>query len=234
MIREAVLLDEHGRPATFEGKVLSVPLPDSNRKTAHVSGNQIDCFHCCFCGSGDIVARSDGSIECGYCNSAFTVTVSPMYPAFPMSMGGQPYPWPGRPDGGMDPAMMGDPNAAGGDGFGGSLIPGGGGPDDADGDGDGDGDDGPPWAKGGDGDDSGDEGASSDDGDDKGKEAEVGGRKKPPFGKKSSVGPVVPMYRTAAGTPLPEVEFMRHLAISTAKDPNAMAARIRCERKANR
>lgn len=31
---------------------------------AHVSGNSIDVMHCPFCGSGALVARSDGTIEC--------------------------------------------------------------------------------------------------------------------------------------------------------------------------
>ena len=219
--RIAVLLDK-GQPATFKDRLLSVPVPFPRvTKTAHVSGNQIDVFHCPFCGSGAVVARSDMSIECSFCNSAFTVTVSPVYPAFPMSVNGQPYPWPGRPDGGMDPAMMGgDPNAAGG-GFGGQLIPGGG---DGGPEGDGDGDDAPPWADDGDG--SGDEGAAPEGGDDEDTEAEVGGKKKPPFGKKKS------SLRTANGTLLPRDEYMRHLAISTAKDPNAMAARIKQERRA--
>lgn len=224
--RVAVLLDERGAPATFNGRVLSVPLPPM-RRTAHVSGNQIDVFHCPFCGSGAVVARSDLSIECSFCNSAFTVTVSPVYPAFPMSMGGQPYPWPGRPDG--DPAMLGgDPNAMtggpmGDPGYGGSLIPGGAGAPGGDEDGDGD-DDAPPWAKDGDDDDSGNEG------DDDDTEAEVGGKKKPPFGKKSSRQTVC--YRTANGGLLPPQEYMKHLAIKTARDPNAMAARIKQERSA--
>lgn len=221
--RIAVLLNKDGTPVRKEGVIVFAPM--TLRRTAHVSDNQVDVFHCAFCGSGGIVARGDGSIECSFCNSAFTVTVSPLYPAFPQSVNGQPYPWPGRPDGGVDPSMMGpiggDPSAAaGGSGFGGKLIPGNGGGDDADPDGDGD-SDGPPWAKGSDdeGDSSSDD--SSDDGD--GDEATVGGKKKPPFGKKS--------YLTVTGARLPEDEYIRHLAIATAADPNAVAARIREERR---
>jgi hypothetical protein len=166
------------------------------------------------------VARADGSIECTFCNSAFTVTVSPVYPSFPQSVNGQPYPWPGRPDGGVDPSMMGDPNAdpnasPDGSGFGGKLVPGNGGAEDVgdgDDDSDGDSDDAPPWAK------------DDDDSDDDDSEAEVGGKKQPPFGKKKS-------YRTATGAVLPAEEFMRHLAIATAKDPNTMAAQVRAERR---
>lgn len=232
--RWAVLLDERGNWASVDGRPLAVPMPFL--KSAHVSGNQIDIFHCPFCGSGDIVSRSDASIECGFCNSAFTVTVSPVYPAFPMSVNGQPYPWPGRPE---DQMMMGDPNAADdGSGFGGQLIPGeaGGAGDEGDvGDGDGDG---PPWAEGG-SDDAAAEGDDSGSGDDDDKEAEVGGKKKPPFGKKKSVlvsGGVFGRYgyRTATGHTLPEDVFIQHLAIATAKDPNAMAAQVKERNEAAR
>lgn len=216
MDRIATLLDERGQPALRGRDKIIVPMPDMRRQ-AHVSGNQVDVLHCPFCGSGAVVARSDGSIECSFCNSAFTVTVSPVYPAFPMSVNGQPYPWPGRPADGMDPAMMGDPNAAAAAGdpnYGGSLIPGGGGDPDADPNGDGN-----PFADGGD--ESDDEGGPPSGGDDKDdKEAEVGGKKQPPFGKKKS-------YLTATGALLPEDEYVRHLAIATAADPNAMAARVR-------
>lgn len=246
MDRIATLLDKNNAPVRVNGDVACVPMPEpSLRREAHVSGNQVDVLHCPFCGSGGVVARSDGSIECTFCNAAFTVTVSPMYAAFPQSVGGQEYPWPGRPG---DPAMMGgDPNAAGGDGYGGGLIPGGG---DGDPDGDGDTDsDGPPWADSDDEADSSSDG-DDDDGSDEKDEAEVGGKKKPPFGKKSSVmaphrsdaftrgdlasfGSRDPMiYSTATGGRLPEREYMRHLAIATSADPNAMAARIREERRA--
>jgi hypothetical protein len=231
MSREAVLLDKDNRFVTGpSGQPMSVPVPEPGiRRTAHVSGNQVDVFHCPFCGSGDVVARSDMSIECGFCNSAFTVTISPVYPSFPMSVDGQPYPWPGRPQDVMDPAMMGDPNAAGG-GFGGQLIPGGGGGDDA-GDGDGDGG-GNPFADG-DGDESGDSGAPPSGGDDEGTEAEVGGKKKPPFGKKSVRvdGSQTRRFITASGAALDRDDYMRHLAITTAQNPNAVAAKIKEERR---
>lgn len=218
--RWAVLLDEHGKWASSNSRSLAVPLPYFS-KTAHVSGNQIDVFHCPFCGSGDIVSRSDASIECGFCNSAFTVTVSPMYPAFPMSVNGQPYPWPGRPE----DTMMGDPNAMDdGSGYGGSLIPGGDGGDEP-ADGDADGGDAPPWAK--DADDSSADGDGADSGDDEDTEAEIGGKKKPPFGKKKSAR----QYRTASGHVLPTEAYLEHLAIATARDPNAMAAQIKQGRR---
>lgn len=237
--RLAIMLDRNNQPVkNLRGEVVAALMPQNSlgvalrkdaalRKQGHVSGNQIDIFHCPFCGSGAVVARSDMSVECSFCSTAFTVTVSPLYPAFPMSVNGQPYPWPGRPDGGVDPSMMGgDPNATvdDGSGYGGQLIPGGGAgaaPDDADGDGDGN-----PFADGGPGAD--DEGAAPSGGDDEDTEAEVGGKKKPPFTKKKSSR----MYRTASGAVVSETEFLRHLAIKTARDPNAMAARIKQERRA--
>ena len=87
MIRIATLLDDQGEATEYFAKI------------AHVSGNQIDVLHCPFCGSGAIVARSDGSINCSFCNAAFTVTASPVYPAFPeerdsgLSTGARIRPW---------------------------------------------------------------------------------------------------------------------------------------------
>lgn len=228
--RVAVMLGEDDQPIRHEGTLFAVPVQDPNVvqlvKTAHVSGNQIDVFHCCFCGSGGVFSRSDGSIECDFCHAAFTVTVSPQYAAFPMSVGGQPYPWPGRPADGMDPSMGGDPAMMGDPNYGGSLIPGGGGAGDGDmgadpGD-EGSDDDAPPWADGGD--ESSD--SSSDGGPPKGKgkdtKAEIGGKKKPPFGKKS--------YLTRTGARVDEDDMMRHLAIVTASDPDRMAQLVKQER----
>ena len=58
-------------------------------------------FHCPMCGSGSVTARSDGTIECGYCNTVFTVNVQPSNPGMPQTIDGQPF-QPG------DPAEMAD------------------------------------------------------------------------------------------------------------------------------
>jgi len=221
-------------------------------RVGHVSGNSIDVLHCPFCGSGAVIARSDGTIECNFCTSVFTVQVQPQFAAFPQTTQGQPYPWPGQPDpasvvspGGA--AMPGDPMGAGGIGGAPADIapdmPGGelGVDPEAD-------PDAPPWAQGDaadvvPGDDTGgdDEAAEDDsappfakgkskgddkdpkDSDDKGK-AKVHGKDKPPFAKKKS------SYHNSRGAELGESDYLRHLAILHAHDPRAMAEQIKRER----
>lgn len=53
---------------------------------AHQSPDPSVVSHCPSCGSGDIVARSDGSVECVFCSRTFTIAEQPMYSAMP----GQP------------------------------------------------------------------------------------------------------------------------------------------------
>ena len=53
-------------------------------------------FHCPMCGSGSVTARSDGTIECGYCTTVFTVNVQPNTPGMPQTVGDQPF-QPGDP-----------------------------------------------------------------------------------------------------------------------------------------
>lgn len=92
-------------------------------RLAHDSGDSITVFHCPFCGSGQVIARSDGSIECEFCHSSFTVQVQPEFSAFPQTIGGVPVDVPGmgpdqqpmdgpgeEQDMGLDPT---DPMAAG-------------------------------------------------------------------------------------------------------------------------
>lgn len=87
-------------------------------KMAHDSGSPEVVFHCPFCGSGQVIARNDGTIECEFCQACFTVQVQPQYPAFPQTINGMPVnvpgmgpQWPGEDDGGADqgqsPAQMG-------------------------------------------------------------------------------------------------------------------------------
>ena len=139
--------DAKPRPMPFEAML----------KTAHDSGDGETIYHCPFCGSGQVIARSDRTIECSFCHTCFTVQVQPQYSAFPQTVNGVPVDVPGMPgqvgqdptqappgaDPGMDPNA--DPNAAGG------FPPGGDdGDPDADPDDDGDDDDsdgGNPFAK---------------------------------------------------------------------------------------
>jgi hypothetical protein len=41
-------------------------------RIAHDSGDSSTIFHCCFCGSGQVIARSDGGVECEFCFSGDT------------------------------------------------------------------------------------------------------------------------------------------------------------------
>jgi hypothetical protein len=100
-----------------DGRVaLAVRIGDL-RKLAHDSGDGETIFHCPFCGSGQVIARNDGTTECEFCSTAFTVQVQPQMPAFPQTIDGVPVDVPGMPAGGAnanvpaggDPMM--DPNA---------------------------------------------------------------------------------------------------------------------------
>jgi hypothetical protein len=183
----------------------SGPTKYSTRKVAHDSGDGMTVFHCPFCGSGQVLARSDRTIECQFCHTAFTVQVQPVYPNFPQSIDGQPVqvpgmpgqmgapggPPPGSPMEGMDtdpsePGAPMDPSALG---EGGEVPPTG----EADAKAD-------------------DESAS---GDSSGHEKSKGN----PFAKKT--------YRTSRGAVLDEDDFIRHIAIVTSPDPAATALVIK-------
>lgn len=92
-------------------------------KEAHESGDGVTIRHCPFCGSGQVIGRSDGNTECSFCNSAFLVRVQPMYSAFPQSIGGMPVQIPGMPPpsnpmgGGMQPGVPGEDGEDGGNPF---------------------------------------------------------------------------------------------------------------------
>lgn len=92
----------------------------ATRKTAHDSGDGATIFHCPFCGSGQVIARSDRTIECEYCHTCFTVQVQPQFPAFPQTINGAPVQVPGMPGqiGGPPAAPGQDPmDPMGGGGF---------------------------------------------------------------------------------------------------------------------
>lgn len=71
-------------------------------KNAHDSGDGETIFHCPMCGSGQVIARNDGSVECEFCSCCFTVQIQPQMPAFPQTIDGQPVDVPGMPNGGRD------------------------------------------------------------------------------------------------------------------------------------
>lgn len=74
----------------------------SRRKTAHGGGDGQTLHHCPGCGSGGIVGRSDGSIECTLCNMVFTVQLQPHSPFMPQTVNGEPVQIPGMPNSGAD------------------------------------------------------------------------------------------------------------------------------------
>ena len=63
----------------------------------HDGGDGTILMHCPFCGSGALVARSDGTTECQSCMTMFTVQVQPQYPMSPQTMQGAPVTPPGMP-----------------------------------------------------------------------------------------------------------------------------------------
>lgn len=91
---------------------ISADMPDRVfvQKLAHDSGDGQTIFHCPMCGSGQVIATSDGGVQCEFCKSSFTVQIQPQYPAFPQTIDGQPVNVPGMgpdfsPYGGTPPGQ---------------------------------------------------------------------------------------------------------------------------------
>jgi len=76
-------------------------------KLAHDPGDPQITSHCPFCGSGQIVGRSDGTIGCDFCGMNYIVRVQPAFPGMPQAPGMGGAPTDIGPDG-MDPAMEGE------------------------------------------------------------------------------------------------------------------------------
>lgn len=85
------------------------------RVVAHDSGDTEKVFHCPFCGGGQVIGRSDGTIECGYCKAAFTVQVQPMHSGMPQTdpATGQPIDMPGMPGERGEAGVAPDPATTG-------------------------------------------------------------------------------------------------------------------------
>ena len=78
-------------------------------RLGHDGGDGTVIMHCGFCGSGALVARSDGAVECQSCMTCFTMQVQPQYPFSPQTMNGQPIDPPGMPGNPNDQQVqMGD------------------------------------------------------------------------------------------------------------------------------
>ncbi len=173
---------------------------------AHDSGDGATIFHCPFCGSGQVIARSDRTTECEYCHACFTVQVQPQFPAFPQTgPDGMPMQVPGMP------GQIGGPPAAppGADG----TMPPGQDPMGADPEG---------GAFPPDGEDAEDGGAPP------GEDDQDSDGAPPPFAKGSSL-----RLRTATGALLDFDHYVRHLAIkyTDPQERDAVLHRVREEQR---
>lgn len=182
------------------------PARGVGRRVAHDPGDPLITSHCPFCGSGQVVGRSDGTIGCDFCGQAYIVRVQPSFPGMPQPPGGPGAPSDIGPDGGlMDPSMIG-PDGMPADG---GMPPGDDGgeegfppEDDAEGGPGGEGSDSAPPPSGG-----------SDD------------SKKSPKGKGGKGKKESAIYRGLQGQPLTERQFVRHLAAhASGHDPRVLAA----------
>lgn len=94
-------IDDHG--AEYEASL---------RTVAHDSGDGETIYHCPFCGGGQVVGRSDGTVECDFCQTAFTVQVQPMQSGQPQTFNGQPLDMPGMPGQQGDATQTKEPGAS--------------------------------------------------------------------------------------------------------------------------
>ncbi len=72
-------------------------------KTAHGNMDGVTVFHCPFCGSGQVV-NSGTAIECGFCETNFSVIVQPQFSMMPQTVNGEPYTPGTQPNPGTTPA----------------------------------------------------------------------------------------------------------------------------------
>lgn len=195
-------------------------------KEAHDPGDPLITSHCPFCGSGQVVGRSDGTIGCdlGFCGQSYIVRVQPAFPGMPQMPSGPGAPSDIGPDGGLvDPGMIGPDGMPPDEG-----MP----PGEDDGDGAppfGDDAGGPPGPGGEDGDDA----APPPPADSKKDSSGNGGppkQKQKGKGKKESAR----RYRGLEGQPLTEDQLVRHLAVTLSGRDPAVLAVLRREASARR
>lgn len=194
-------------------------------RIAHDPGDPLITSHCPFCGSGQVVGRSDGTIGCEFCGQNYIVRVQPAFPGMPQMPGPGGAPSDIGPDGGMvDPGMIG-PDGMPADGG----MP----PDDGDPDAD-PGDGGAPPFGGGGGDDDGGDGGDDSGGPPPGaKKKDSGGP--PPKGKgkgkgkSKKKGALIRTYRGLGGQVLTEDQFVRHMAVALSGSHPAVLAAVRRE-----
>ena len=88
--------EKEGKPVEAKRVEMLAPVA-ALRKQAHDSGDGETIYHCPFCGAGQVTGRSDGTVECGFCHTFFTVQVQPQHPNMPQTVNGQPVQMPGMP-----------------------------------------------------------------------------------------------------------------------------------------
>lgn len=183
-------------------------------RVAHDPGDPLITSHCPFCGSGQVVGRSDGTIGCDFCGQNYIVRVQPAFPGMPQMPGGPGAPSDVGPDGGLvDPGMIGPDGMPADEG-----PPG----DDEGAPPFGDDGEGPPPGAGEEGGD--DAPPPSGDGDDSsGPPEKKGDSKKKPPPKKAA------RYRGLQGQLLDEDQYVRHLAAALSGGHPSVLASLRAE-----
>jgi hypothetical protein len=180
--------------------------PGLGIRLAHDPGDPLITSHCPFCGSGQVIGRSDGTIECDFCGQNYIVRVQPAFPGMPQAPAGPGAPSDIGPDGGVMPPDALPPEAG--------IPPADGAEDDAE-------EGGNPF--GGD-----DEELPPDDGsvppeDDGEEEGDAPPPPPPPKGKSKKKAA---RYRSLDGTTaMDEDQFARHVAVTlSGHDPEVLAA----------
>lgn len=184
-------------------------------RIAHDPGDPLITSHCPFCGSGQVVGRSDGTISCDFCGQVYIVRVQPAFPGMPQMPNGPGAPSDIGPDGGVLP-----PDAIGPDGLpvGGEedLPPGA--EEDAEG---------PPF-----GDEEDEEEGPPEDVSGLPEDADDGGQDEgppPPKKKGKSKKESVKTYRGPDGQVMTEDQYVRHLGAALSGNDPAVLARLRAE-----
>ena len=77
--------------------------PTAAQPAAQPQAQEQTLHHCPYCGSGNVTGRSDGTVECGFCQSIFKVFAQPTHPYMPQTINGQPFEVPGSPRRSDDP-----------------------------------------------------------------------------------------------------------------------------------
>lgn len=85
------------------------------RMLAHDATENQAIRHCPFCGGGKVIGRGDGTVECEFCGSYFTVQVQPQFPSYPQTIGGEPQQVPGMPGQVETPGGSSEPGGFPGD-----------------------------------------------------------------------------------------------------------------------